>query len=126
MKRSVFVLLFALCLWLAVSCVASSLANSPWPKFRGDAQNTGRSPYSGPQTPTLKWMYKTGGSVESSPVIGSDGTIYVGSWDKNVYALDPNGTLKWRFETDDRVISSPAIGSDGTIYVGQRMDTSML
>ncbi|MEF8874652.1 MAG: PQQ-binding-like beta-propeller repeat protein, partial [Candidatus Thermoplasmatota archaeon] len=60
----------------------------------------------------------TGGSVYSSPAIGSDGTIYVGSRDTNLYALNPDGTEKWRFDTGNYVLSSPAIGSDGTIYVG--------
>ena len=36
---------------------------------------------------TLKWSYTTGEGVLSSPAIGSDGTIYVGSWDKNLYAI---------------------------------------
>ena len=54
----------------------------------------------------------------SSPAIGTDGTIYVGSWMGYLYALNPNGTLKWRFQTGDSLASSPAIGADGTIYVG--------
>ena len=54
----------------------------------------------------------------SSPAIGSDGTIYVGSRDDNLYAFYQVGTLKWTFQTGDYVFSSPAIGSDGTIYVG--------
>jgi outer membrane protein assembly factor BamB len=56
----------------------------------------------------------------SSPAIGSDGTIYVGSFDNKLYAVNPNGTAKW--DTDNIIVgavqSSPAIGSDGTIYVG--------
>jgi len=28
-----------------------------------------------------------GGKIESSPAIGSDGTIYVGCWDKKLYAI---------------------------------------
>jgi TonB family protein len=57
--------------------------------------------------------------VYSSPAIGSDGTVYVGSTDKKVYALDgETGTKQWEFETGGAVESSPAIGSDGTVYVG--------
>jgi outer membrane protein assembly factor BamB len=56
--------------------------------------------------------------VFSSPAIGSDGTIYVGSCDNKLYAIKPDGTLKWSFPTGYWVFSSPAIGSDGTIYVG--------
>jgi len=66
----------------------------------------------------LKWRYQTGDRVYSSPAIGSDGTIYVGSYDNKLYAINPDGTLKWSFTTGDNVHSSPAIGSDGTIYVG--------
>ena len=62
--------------------------------------------------------FETGDVVGSSPAIGSDGTIYVGSWDKNLYAINPDSSKKWTFETGDEVHSSPAIGSDGTIYVG--------
>ncbi len=72
----------------------------------------------------VKWTHKLGGSVHSSPAIGSDGTIYVGSADGRVYALEPNpttapqGKVKWFYETGGDVTSSPVIGSDGTIYVG--------
>ena len=54
----------------------------------------------------------------SSPAIGADGTIYVGSVDKRLYAIDPNGTLKWAYETEGKIWTCPAIGSDGIIYVG--------
>jgi outer membrane protein assembly factor BamB len=54
--------------------------------------------------------------IFSSPAIGSNGTIYIGSWDKNLYAINPDGTEKWSFMTGNYVWSSPAIGSDGTIY----------
>jgi outer membrane protein assembly factor BamB len=54
----------------------------------------------------------------SSPAIGPDGTIYVGSQDNYLYAVNPEGTLKWRFQTGDVVRSSPAIAPDGTVYVG--------
>ena len=64
------------------------------------------------------WSFKTGSSVYSSPSIGSDGTIYVGSDDSYLYAIKPDGKRKWRFRTGDQVRSSPAIGSDGTLYFG--------
>ena len=94
------------------------LADSPWPKFRHDAQNTGRSPYTGPEVPQLKWSFLTGGFVRSSPAIGANGTIYVGSYDHRVYAINPEGTEKWSFATGGSVVSSPAVGTDETIYVG--------
>ena len=64
------------------------------------------------------WEFETGDMVQSSPAIGSDATIYVGSYDNKLYAINPDGSKKWAFETGNYVLSSPAIGSDGTIYVG--------
>lgn len=66
---------------------------------------------------TLRWRYETGGEVISCPAIGDDGTVYVGSEDSCLYAINPDGSLKWRYRTDDLVSSSPSIGDDGTVYV---------
>ena len=33
------------------------------------------------------WEFQTGGSVFSSPAIGFDGTVYVGSLDNKLYAI---------------------------------------
>lgn len=40
---------------------------------------------------SIKWRYGTPDNVDSSPVIGPDGTIYVGCWDGNLYALNGDG-----------------------------------
>ena len=46
-----------------------------WPMFHADLQHTGRSnSYSGPLVPGLAWSYTAAGMVESSPVLGADGT----------------------------------------------------
>jgi outer membrane protein assembly factor BamB len=58
---------------------------------------------------TLKWKYKTDSWVKSSPAIGADGTVYVGSIDHHLYAINPDGTLKWRYGIGTGV-PSPAIG----------------
>ena len=53
------------------------------------------------------------GYVISSPAIGSDGTVYVGSFDSKLYALDPaTGAVRWSFATSDHIYSSPALGQD--------------
>jgi hypothetical protein len=66
----------------------------------------------------FEWAFPTGGYVNSSPAIGTDGTIYVGSNDHKLYAINAGGTKKWDFPTGGTVYSSPAIASDGTVYVG--------
>ncbi len=91
---------------------------NPWPMFRRDPRHTGRSSFRGPQAASLRWTHSTGGAVISSPAIGGDGTIYVGSNNGNLYALNPDGLLKWTYLTGGWVYSSPAIGSDGAVYVG--------
>ena len=67
---------------------------------------------------TIKWEFLTGGSVSSSPAIGPDGTIHVGSDDDSLYAINPDGTKKWELVTGVYMTSSVALGIDGTVYVG--------
>ncbi len=67
---------------------------------------------------TQKWIFDAEDDISSSPAIGLDGTIYVGSDARYVYAINPDdGTQKWRYYTGGGY-SSPAIGLDSTIYVG--------
>lgn len=70
---------------------------------------------------TMKWFTDLFGDVKSSPAIGGDGTIYVGSDKGDVFALideDDEGIIKWVFPTRGPVRSSPALTADGTIYIG--------
>jgi outer membrane protein assembly factor BamB len=71
----------------------------------------------------LKWIFATGGWIDSSPAIANDGTIYFGSWDRNFYALTPDGRLKWQFATSNLITTAPAIAADGTIYFGSHDKT---
>jgi len=54
------------------------------------------------------------GSAEAQEEGASGATVYVGSFDGNVYALDAEtGEEQWRFETGEGVRSSPTV-VDGT------------
>jgi outer membrane protein assembly factor BamB len=66
----------------------------------------------------LKWKFDAHGGGYSSPAIDTDGTLYIGSSDGYLYAINPNGTMKWRFYTGGNGYQSAAIGGDGTIYIG--------
>jgi len=45
------------------------------------------------------WEFETGHWVHSSPAIGSDGTVYVGSKDKKLYAINGKSGVKlWEFD----------------------------
>ena len=67
------------------------------------------------------WYFDPGGTmpwdkaVESSPLIASDGTIYVGCNDKKLYALRSDGTLKRSFAAGGFGYRSPVISSDGQV-----------
>jgi eukaryotic-like serine/threonine-protein kinase len=53
----------------------------------------------------------------SSPSIDAD-TVYVGSGDGNIYALDASsGALRWKFHTGNVVHASPAV-ANGMVYIG--------
>lgn len=73
---------------------------------------------------SLKWSFATAGKVFSSPAIGADGTVYVGSYDANLYAIGLDGSLKWRFSIPGGglVHASPAVGRDGVVFVGGGAD----
>nr|WP_320162781.1 PQQ-binding-like beta-propeller repeat protein [uncultured Methanoregula sp.] len=70
-----------------------------------------------PQNVAPLWTYNTGKGVFSSPAI-ADGVVYIGSDDKNMYAINlSTGQLKWGFPTGDAVASSPFI-ADNVVYIG--------
>jgi len=105
--KLIFIALLALCLCLAGCGETDEAPNKSKPKPP-------------PIKPgTVLWEFKTGHVLRSSPAIGSDGTVYIGSNDKKFYAINGKTGIKlWEFETGSFVDSSPAIGSDGTLYVG--------
>lgn len=59
----------------------------------------------------------------SSPTIGFDHTIYVGTPYNHLVAVYPNGEIKWKYETQGIVCSSPVIDNAGVIYFGSNDDT---
>jgi len=110
--------------------VSASLADSQWPKDSHDNQNTGQSQYLGPQNNTTKWNHTFNELelISSSPIIGPDGTIYLGTNYQNgiLYAFNNNGIVKWNYTINDgilnRITSTPAVASDGTIYLAAQYD----
>ena len=98
----------------------SSPMDIPWPMQGYDRRHTGRSPYSTSSNTGVEiWRFKTGrfGWINGGSIIGNDGTIYFGSGDNKLYALNPDGTEKWNYSINFELETTPAIGDDGTIYL---------
>ncbi len=76
------------------------------------------------KTPERQWKFTTGGPITGSPVIDNN-TVYIGSHDSILYALDlKTGKEKWRFRTGGAIRNSVAIignllfllSTDGILY----------
>ena len=85
--------------------------------FRLDAARTGAlGPGPGAEL-AIAWNFTTGYPVYSSPAI-VNGTVFVGSWDGKVYALDAlTGEEVWGFDTGTAISSSPAV-HHGVVFFG--------
>lgn len=94
-------------------------AGSPWPKFRANPLQNGRSPVLPRVDPDRRpFTLRTGKGVFSSPVIDAEGTTYIGSADRRFYAIDRDGRLLWRFETGEVIDSSALLDDRGRVYFG--------
>lgn len=111
-------LILTLGLILAVSTLPASART--WNMFHGDPQHTGYTSCDAPFDSLFDWSHATSDSVVfSSPVVGPDGTIYVGNVDKELVAISFFGQRIWTFQADGNFrYSTPALAVDGTIYIG--------
>jgi outer membrane protein assembly factor BamB len=91
---------------------------SPWPKFRRDAPQSGRSPVVAVDSGRAPWVFQTGKGVFSSPVIDGDGTVYIGSGDHYFYAIDRDGHLRWKFLTSEIIDSAALLDDQGRVIFG--------
>ncbi len=93
-----------------------NITTSDWPMWRADPTHSSTAQV-GPTNLSLSWTFATNGSVISSPSV-ANGIVYVGSQDKNIYAIGAfSGNLIWSYTTQDAQVSSPAI-ANGKVYTG--------
>jgi large repetitive protein len=65
-----------------------------------------------------KFSGDLGGSIVGQPAIGSDGTVYVGTFGSKLFALDGSGKDKWQpFTTQDWVWAGPLLDNN-MLYFG--------
>lgn len=105
---------------VSTNTVTNTLAETPWPAFQADERHTGRNILIGQNKLRPKWIFEVNTIVESSVVIGIDGSLYFGAYDSNFYSVTPSGKLRWKFQTRGPVRATAAIARDGTIYFASR------
>jgi outer membrane protein assembly factor BamB len=110
---------------VALTVAANSLApaqtaapSDAWPVFRGSPPLQGMSSAPLPAALKLRWSFQVKDSIESSAAI-LDGTVYVGSAEGALFAIDlATGKLRWRYATDGPVGESSPCVADGIVFVG--------
>ncbi len=66
-----------------------------------------------------QWEFAAGGAISGCPAVDDAGTVYFGSADKKVYAVNGlTGEKKWEFETGGAIHGTPALSISGLIYIG--------
>jgi outer membrane protein assembly factor BamB len=87
-----------------------------WPLFRGNPFQTGVATSPLPAELGIRWTVKTKDSIESAAAIVA-GTVYVGSMDERLRALDlKTGQEKWAYKAAP--FKAPPSVLDGLVYVG--------
>jgi hypothetical protein len=95
----------------------------PWPIFQHDSRHTGRSQFPGPARVGRLWSYDTGtGSLTGSPIVGLDGTVYVGGGGY-LHAISRGGTALWRLPVGSS-FGTVLQAADGMLYVTGATGTS--
>ena len=69
---------------------------------------------------TNEWSLKLNAHCDCAPAVGTDGTVYLGTWNGEFWAIKADGARKWVFRAQNEIKSSPAVGLDGTVYFGSR------
>jgi outer membrane protein assembly factor BamB len=65
---------------------------------------------------SLLWSYDTNSPLVSSAAVNHYGTVYVGSTDGKLYAIDKNGVLLWTHTTKGPIYSTPTVSTEGRTY----------
>ena len=100
-------IVFWLCFGLACLCSFALAGRLLASNQAGDAE-------------AILWRYQIGREVKSSAAVGPDGSVYVGSVDGVVCALNNDGTEKWRFDAKASVAGDIAVDDAGSIFVAAR------
>lgn len=72
---------------------------------------------SGDLTPL--WTFACEDEIRSAPAV-ANGTLYVGAYDHNLYALDAaSGRFLWKYAADDGIASTPCVANERVLFGSQ-------
>ncbi len=65
------------------------------------------------------WSFKCEDEVRGTPAV-SQGTVYVGCYDNNLYAINAaDGKFRWKYAADGGIVSRPAVYEDNVFFGSQ-------
>jgi outer membrane protein assembly factor BamB len=101
---------------LNLAAAGDATAQTGWPIFRGNSMQTGVATSGLPDQLEILWKKKTKDGIEGTAAI-VDGTVYIGSLDEHLYALDlATGKEKWKYKAV--AFKAPASVRNGNVYIG--------
>ncbi|MFH1612718.1 MAG: PQQ-binding-like beta-propeller repeat protein [bacterium] len=111
MKYKIFIILCFL--------ITSSYLKADWQMLFNNSQHTNFLKTETLPYLSLSWTYLTNNTIISSSAVFGE-VLYVGSGDKNLYAINiVDGSLVWKFSSQGSIFSSPAINNN-TIFIGSK------
>lgn len=66
---------------------------------------------------SIEWRFHTGSTIHAAPVLGPDGTVYVGTGDGLLEAVTADGALAWSYTLEGSVAQSPVLDAEGHVVV---------
>jgi outer membrane protein assembly factor BamB len=90
-----------------------------WNQFGGNPAGSGFRAVNSKVPAAASWRVELPKPTGTgSPVLGPDGTIYIGTFDGNLVAVRPDGQVKWTtaIATRNFDVVTPAVAEDSTVY----------
>jgi quinoprotein glucose dehydrogenase len=123
-RTALFAIVIVLCVGCAAALRGDSSRGDQWPTYGNDPGGTRYSALTQIDRANVArlqvaWTYRTGESggapayahiaFEATPVL-VDGTLYAGSYDGNLYALDADtGRARWTYAVGGKISGSAAV-----------------
>ena len=115
--------------FLCVACGGRFPAPHQWTESHSDRNNSGfNSIRTVDATASVKkWSVAIGPLVFSTPVVGMDGTVYIGNAAGEAVGIDPRGKVRFRYHMGGSIVGSPAVDpvSGDVLFVVQNPVTDV-